>query len=152
MFETANMDEDWDNEDSGAVPAKSSHTSRDNRHDDRYGNQDDNRYAKRHDDGYSHSERRDRSNGDRHRSDNRSQYRSDDNDRHSKRYSEHDDRRSGYGANGREENGEHITVDIDYNMAGKVIGSGGSQVRELQDRFRVKIQVGMLNGRVWVFN
>lgn len=152
--------EDWDNEDwtAGTTQVPSAvmghnNRDRDNRSERSWGNRDSgnsDQYSRRHNDA-STGGHRDHSgskyNNDRHR-DGRSHYRSDDNDRQSKRASEFDDRRSGFGSN-RESYGDgaHVVVDIDINMAGKVIGSGGSQVREIQDKFRVKVQVGMLDDR-----
>lgn len=60
------------------------------------------------------------------------------NDRQNQRSSEYDDRRGGFDA----EDSSHAIIDIDFGMAGKVIGSGGSQVRDMQDRYHVKVQVG----------
>lgn len=134
------MEEDWDNEDwdsKAPVQASAPHQSRDN---NRGGNNRSDWNDDRNDDRRSGSKYNDRPRSSYNRSNNHSD------DRQSKRSNEFDDRRSGYGRNRGDDNDDDCSmIDINFNMAGKVIGSGGSQVRDIQERFNVRVNVGMYN-------
>lgn len=41
-----------------------------------------------------------------------------------------------------DDNGGNVTMQVEYNKRGSIIGRGGEKIREIQEKFNVKVNVG----------
>lgn len=63
-------------------------------------------------------------------------------DRHDDRNREN--RRSNYNNNDTEGNGEQLTFTVSQTSVGLVIGRGGANIKDLEQKFRVKVNIGKI--------
>lgn len=150
------MEEDWDNDDwapnaptnttSQQNTGSNSHqndrsTYRDNRGNNSGGYDDKRGYNDRRTErntGYN-DQRSNRNSGyDDQRSDRNSGY----NDQRSDRNSGYNDQRSNKYNDGQSDNDGSATIEVDQGKVGTIIGRGGSKIKEIEERFRVKVRIG----------